>query len=122
GSSPSCWPSSAFPPSSCGEAMIAAESFADKSVALFGLGGSGRATALSLVEGGARLVAFDDNPDSVAAAAAAGIPTGDLRDVDWSDLAALVLAPGVPLTHPRPHWTVELARAASVPVIGDIEL
>ncbi|MBB4002309.1 UDP-N-acetylmuramoyl-L-alanine--D-glutamate ligase [Aurantimonas endophytica] len=102
--------------------MIAAESFADKSVALFGLGGSGRATALSLVEGGARLVAFDDNPDSVAAAAAAGIPTGDLRDVHWSDLAALVLAPGVPLTHPRPHWTVELARAASVPVIGDIEL
>ncbi|UIJ73061.1 UDP-N-acetylmuramoyl-L-alanine--D-glutamate ligase [Aurantimonas sp. HBX-1] len=102
--------------------MIAAESFSGRSVALFGLGGSGRATALSLVEGGARLTAFDDNPDSVAAAAAAGIPTGDLRDADWTGFAALVLAPGVPLTHPRPHWTVELARAAGVPVIGDIEL
>ncbi|NDV85549.1 UDP-N-acetylmuramoyl-L-alanine--D-glutamate ligase [Aurantimonas aggregata] len=102
--------------------MIAAQSFAGKSIALFGLGGSGRATALSLVEGGAKLTAFDDNPDGVAAAAAAGIPTGDLHSADWSGFAALVLAPGVPLTHPRPHWTVELAHAAGVPVIGDIEL
>ena len=33
-----------------------------------------------------------------------------------------MLAPGVPLTHPAPHWTVGLARAAAVEVIGDIEL
>jgi UDP-N-acetylmuramoylalanine--D-glutamate ligase len=33
-----------------------------------------------------------------------------------------VLAPGVPLTHPAPHWTVGLARNAAVEVIGDIEL
>ena len=33
-----------------------------------------------------------------------------------------MLAPGVPLTHPKPHWTVEQARAAGVAVIGDIEL
>jgi UDP-N-acetylmuramoylalanine--D-glutamate ligase len=33
-----------------------------------------------------------------------------------------VLAPGVPLTHPAPHWTVGFARAAGVEVIGDIEL
>ena len=37
-------------------------------------------------------------------------------------IAALVLSPGVPLTHPMPHWTVGLARAAAVEVIGDIEL
>src|SRR5690606_14525429 len=37
-------------------------------------------------------------------------------------VAALVLSPGVPLTHPRPHWSVELAARAGVPVIGDIEL
>ena len=46
----------------------------------------------------------------------------DLRHVDWSKVAALVLAPGVPLTHPAPHWTVGLARNAAVEVIGDIEL
>jgi UDP-N-acetylmuramoylalanine--D-glutamate ligase len=33
-----------------------------------------------------------------------------------------VLTPGVPLTHPAPHWSVGLARAAGVEVIGDIEL
>ena len=33
-----------------------------------------------------------------------------------------MLAPGVPLTHPAPHWTVGLARNAAVEVIGDIEL
>ncbi|WP_292382245.1 UDP-N-acetylmuramoyl-L-alanine--D-glutamate ligase, partial [Mesorhizobium sp.] len=36
--------------------------------------------------------------------------------------SAFVLSPGVPLTHPKPHWTVELARGAGVEVIGDIEL
>src|SRR5262249_58515476 len=60
--------------------------------------------------------------DAVAKATSAGIPTADLRQVDWSKISALVLAPGVPLTHPAPHWTAALARAAAVEVIGDIEL
>jgi UDP-N-acetylmuramoylalanine--D-glutamate ligase len=54
--------------------------------------------------------------------AGAGIPTADFRHIDWSKIAALVLAPGVPLTHPVPHWVVGLARAAAVEVIGDVEL
>jgi UDP-N-acetylmuramoylalanine--D-glutamate ligase len=33
-----------------------------------------------------------------------------------------VLSPGVPLTHPKPHWTVDLARAAGVEIVGDVEL
>jgi len=40
----------------------------------------------------------------------------------WDQLSALVLSPGVPLTHPRPHGVVQKARAAGVEVIGDIEL
>lgn len=72
--------------------------------------------------GGADVVAFDDNPGNVAKAQAQGITTADLRDIDWNDIAALVLAPGVPLTHPQPHWSVDLAKAAGVEIIGDIEL
>jgi UDP-N-acetylmuramoylalanine--D-glutamate ligase len=102
--------------------MIPVTTFAGKRVAVFGLGGSGLATALALKEGGARVVAGDDDSGKVAAAAAAGIATADLRQLDWPRLAALVLAPGVPLTHPAPHWSVGLARAASVEVVGDIEL
>jgi UDP-N-acetylmuramoylalanine--D-glutamate ligase len=91
-------------------------------VALFGLGGSGMATALALQAGGARVTAWDDNAAKVAEAGARSVGTGDLRALDWSTLDALLLSPGVPLTHPEPHWTVGLARAAGVEVIGDVEL
>ncbi|UHC15240.1 UDP-N-acetylmuramoyl-L-alanine--D-glutamate ligase [Methylobacterium currus] len=102
--------------------MTPSTTFAGRSVALFGLGGSGLATALSLKAGGARVIACDDNPARMEAAARQGIETGDLRQAAWTDFAALILAPGVPLTHPAPHWTVDLAKGAGIPVIGDIEL
>ena len=96
--------------------------FSGKKVAVFGLGGSGLVSCSALLAGGADVVAFDDNAESVAKANAAGIPTADLHGIDWSRIAALVLAPGVPLTHPQPHWTVTLAQAAGVEIIGDVEL
>ncbi len=102
--------------------MIPARSFGGKRVALFGLGGSGIATALALREGGADVLAWDDNPGSVEKAAAEGIATADLRATDWVSFSSFVLSPGVPLTHPKPHWTVELARGAGVEIIGDVEL
>jgi UDP-N-acetylmuramoylalanine--D-glutamate ligase len=102
--------------------VIPVTTFAGKKVAVFGLGGSGLVGASALLAGGADVIGFDDNTQSVAKAAAAGIPTADLHAIDWSKVAALVLAPGVPLTHPSPHWTVDLAHKANVEVIGDIEL
>ncbi|WP_269930394.1 UDP-N-acetylmuramoyl-L-alanine--D-glutamate ligase [Aminobacter sp. HY435] len=102
--------------------MIPATSFQGKRVALFGLGGSGIATARALAQGGADVLAWDDNPESVSRAAEEGIATGDLRGADWAGISSFVLSPGVPLTHPKPHWTVELARGAGVEVIGDVEL
>jgi len=102
--------------------MIPVTTFAGKTVAVFGLRASGLASARALLTGGAEVIGFDDEPEKVAEAAAAGIPTADLRHIDWSAIAALVLAPGVPLTHPAPHWVVGLARNAAKEVIGDIEL
>jgi UDP-N-acetylmuramoylalanine--D-glutamate ligase len=102
--------------------VIPVTTFSGKKVAVFGLGGSGLVGASALLAGGADVIGYDDNAQSVAKAAAAGIPTADLRTIDWSKVAALVLAPGVPLTHPAPHWSVELAHKANVEVIGDIEL
>ena len=41
----------------------------------------------------------------------------------WREFAALVLSPGVPLTHPAPHLDASRkARAAGIEMIGDIEL
>ena len=102
--------------------MIPITTFAGKRVAVFGLGGSGLVSAGALLTGGADVVAFDDNAQSLAKAAAAGIPAADLRAADWARITALVLAPGVPLTHPAPHWVVQRAQKAGAEIIGDIEL
>ena len=102
--------------------MIRITIFSGKSVAVFGLGASGIATAKALIAGGAAVVAGDDNTASVAAASEAGIKTADFKDANWAMYAALVLAPGIPLTHPEPHWAVKQAKLAGVEVIGDLEL
>ena len=102
--------------------MIPVTTFAGKNVAVFGLGGSGLASARALASGGAHVIACDDDPKKMQEAVEAGLTALDLRNVDWHDIAALVLTPGVPLTHPEPHWSAKLARRAGVEVIGDIEL
>ena len=102
--------------------MIPVTCFAGKTVAVFGLGGSGLASCHALKAGGAEVVASDDSVDRLIEAAQAGFITADLRKVSWQGFAALVLTPGVPLTHPVPHWSVVAAAAAGVEVIGDIEL
>jgi UDP-N-acetylmuramoylalanine--D-glutamate ligase len=102
--------------------VIPLTTFAGKTLAVFGLGSSGLASCAALQAGGAKAVGFDDDPARVAAAASRGIATADLRQIDWSRIAALVLSPGVPLTHPAPHWSVALARDAGVEIVGDIEL
>jgi UDP-N-acetylmuramoylalanine--D-glutamate ligase len=102
--------------------MIPVTSFAGKTVAVFGLGGSGMAVCEALKAGGADVVACDDSIDRMVTATQANFMTADLRKVAWTNFAALILTPGVPLTHPQPHWTVIAARDAGVEVIGDIEL
>src|SRR5581483_343335 len=102
--------------------MIPVAAFSGKNVAVFGLGGSGRVTAAALIAGGARVAAWDDNGQAVEQARTAGLPVVDLAKAEWKSFVALVLSPGVPLTHPKPHWTVERAREAGIEVIGDVEL
>ena len=102
--------------------MISAASFKGRQVAVFGLGGSGRVSVAALKAGGAEVSAWDDNPATLDRAQTDGLPIVDLKSADWSQFAALILAPGVPLTHPAPHWTVGRAGAAGVPVLGDLEV
>jgi UDP-N-acetylmuramoylalanine--D-glutamate ligase len=102
--------------------MTPITSFAGKSVAVFGLGASGRIGAAALVAGGASVVVWDDQHASRDKAAAAGLTLENLADADFARFTSLILAPGIPLTHPQPHWVVQKARAASVEIIGDIEL
>ncbi|PHY21758.1 UDP-N-acetylmuramoyl-L-alanine--D-glutamate ligase [Caulobacter sp. BP25] len=102
--------------------MIPVRGFEGKTVAVFGLGRTGLTAARALIAGGAKVALWDEKVASREAAAAEGFPVVDLETADWRQFAALMLSPGVPLTHPKPHWTVQKAKAAGVEVLGDIEL
>jgi len=102
--------------------MIPVRGFEGRKVAVLGLGRTGLTAARALVAGGAQVALWDENPASRETAAAEGFAVEDLKAADWSDFAALMLSPGIPLTHPKPHWSVEKAAAAGVEVLGDIEL
>src|SRR3989338_1359116 len=102
--------------------MIAATGFDKRNVAVLGLGKSGLATVRALEAGGAKVFAWDDAPAKREEAARAGFALADASGWDWSVFSALILSPGIPLTHPVPHPAVLKARAANVEVIGDIEL
>lgn len=102
--------------------MIPVRGFEGKTVAVFGLGRTGLTAARALIAGGAKVALWDEKVASREAAAAEGFPVVDLEAADWRQFAALMLSPGVPLTHPKPHWTVQKAKAAGVEILGDIEL
>ena len=102
--------------------MIPVRGFEGKRVAVFGLGRTGLTAARALIAGGAQVALWDEKAASRDTAAAEGLPLVDLQTADWSQFAALLLSPGVPLTHPKPHWVVDKAKAAGVEIVGDIEL
>ncbi len=102
--------------------MTPVPGFEGQRVAVFGLGRSGITAARALKAGGAEPILWDDGVSGRMQAEAEGFELEDLTTADWTSFAALVLSPGAPLTHPKPHWTVDKAKAANVPVIGDIEL
>ena len=102
--------------------MIEVTTYQDRLVAIYGLGRTGMSAANSLKAGGAEVVLGDGKEAALASAAAQGFNTSELNEMTLSAAAALVLSPGVPLTHPTPHEVVLAARAQGLPIIGDTEL
>lgn len=97
--------------------MIGSTAWAGKRFAVLGLARSGRATVDALMASGAHVVAWDTNE-----AARSGISGAVIQPIEGTDLTgfdAVVVSPGVPLNR---HSIAGQARAAGVPVIGDIEL
>ncbi len=102
--------------------MIRAHTFKDQTVAVMGLARSGLASVRSLVEGGATVLAWDDNQVRRDEAAGLGAGIVDLASAGFAEASALVLSPGIPHTHPAPHPVAARARRDGVPIIGDIEI
>lgn len=102
--------------------MIALKDFADRSVAVMGLGRSGMAAARALAAGGARVFAWDDDPGARAVAEAEGLALTDLAGAAWPDMTLLVLSPGIPHEHPSPNPVAARARAAGCDIVCDVDL
>ena len=102
--------------------MIPSRAFANRTVAVFGLARTGLGAVRSLVAGGTQVIAWDDDSSARDLGGQEGAQLMPWREWPWENIAALLLSPGVPLTHPAPHGVVEHANRAKVPVIGDVEL
>jgi len=89
---------------------------------IYGLGRSGMATATALKTAGAKVVLGDDNNENLEKAKGLGFDVLEKTKYQMPDYAFLVLSPGIPLTHPKPHNIVEQANAADIEILCDIEL
>ncbi len=117
--------------------MITARAFAGKHYAVLGLARSGLATVDALLASGARVTAWDSNPEAIknfrssraqSRDAGAGVSTAldtnglvfaNFVESDLTQFDSIVVTPGLPLNR---HPIAQRAREAGVEIIGDIEL
>ena len=103
--------------------MITVQGYAGKTVAVLGLGRSGRTAAAALKAGGADVVVWDDSAPAREAAEAAGLEVRDLtRPGALDGVATLIVSPGIPHLYPAPNPVIAAAWEAEVPVDNDIGL
>jgi UDP-N-acetylmuramoylalanine--D-glutamate ligase len=103
--------------------MITSDAFRGKRYAVLGLARSGLATLRALVASGAEVVAWDGREEVrnqiLPACGEERLTFADPLEIDLVCFDGIVVSPGVPLNS---HPIAAKARAANVPIIGDIEL
>lgn len=102
--------------------MILIPDVKNKKIGVFGLGLSGMATAEALLRSGAHVYTWDENKTAREKTLSTEYRAEHPKQWPWQEMAFVVISPGVPLTHPKPHAIVRKARAENIPVIGDVEL
>ncbi len=110
--------------------MIVSPAFAGKRYAVLGLARSGMAVVRALAASGAKVVAWDADEAKRAlvtdlihlaehSAEFVELSLADPLAIDLAGFDGVVVSPGVPINR---HPIADAARAAGVPLIGDIEL
>jgi UDP-N-acetylmuramoylalanine--D-glutamate ligase len=102
--------------------MIRIPEFADRAVAVMGLGVAGLATVRALVASGADVRAWDDSEAQQEMARAEGATIADLVEMDWTGIDTLVLSPGIPHCYPAPHPVALKAKLAGAEIVCDVDL
>ena len=99
------------------------QSFPYQNVLVLGLARTGLAAVHTLNHYGLKPLGWDDNAASCEqAAAVSDITITPPDEIDWAQLDALVVSPGVPYKYPKPHPVIAQARAKNIPILGDIDL
>ncbi len=98
--------------------MITSPVFRGKRYAVLGLARSGLATVRALVASGADVWAWDSREEA-RAEVGEGVTLADPLEIDLAGFDGMVVSPGVPINR---HPIADKARAAGVPLVGDIEL
>lgn len=94
-----------------------------KSYYVVGLARTGLASVAALVAAGAQVLAWDDKEARRKEALKfEGVEAIEPEALDFNQVDALILSPGIPHTHPEPHPAAAKAKLAKVEIISDIEL
>ena len=93
--------------------MILIPAFQNKRVVVIGLGRTGLSVVRALQSSGATVIAWDDQKTNALSS---------LDQIEWDQVDALILSPGIPHQHPQPHPAVVYARQHHIPLICDIDL
>lgn len=98
--------------------------YKNQNVAVFGLGKTGLSAINALINGGAKIYAWDDNAEQVENAKMIYKECNFIhpQEYDWREINALIVSPGIPISYPEPHWIVKLAKAFNCKIKSDIEL
>jgi UDP-N-acetylmuramoylalanine--D-glutamate ligase len=100
----------------------------NKTVFVFGLGKSGKMTIEFLLKTKvAKIYAWNDTKEPISKLEKLYKKEERLKfisqsRVNWKKIDFLVISPGIPLTHPKPHKVVKLAIKVKCPIIGDVEI
>ncbi len=99
--------------------MLVPHSMKGQMIGVLGLAQSGRAAVAVLQAGGARVFAFDDEKSQHDIPE---ITMTNWMDWPWHELDALVISPGIPHRHPKPHPAAAWAYSHNVNIISEVEL
>ena len=99
--------------------MLVPHDMNGQTIGVLGLGGSGIAAIAALRAAGAHVYAFDDVKDQQDIPE---IPMTNWQDWPWQKLDAMVISPGIPHLHPKPHPAAAFAHGHGIEVISEVEV
>jgi UDP-N-acetylmuramoylalanine--D-glutamate ligase len=95
-----------------------------KKIGIFGLGISGLACYKYLVNKASHIICFDDSQVSIDKFIEI-YGSNNLKNIDdkaWLDLDFIIISPGIPTKHPKPHKIVDIATQNNIEIISDIDI